>query len=261
MKGIFMGEYKKYKEIRNLLRQSNNKEFLMFLIGKIHSEPHKNMPRHWLLILFKWLLANYEESNMKNTKDNNNIFGRVLKKYKEFDALCEEKVPINSPYKIIGRWLYQQYWLQIKLRTEDLARSYFLFSRVGEDKNLNALIRQKTSLTSLEFYQLSFLVWAQFHCQPIKSTSLNDFEKIAPDLKEKLKLYFSELSLTLLEAKNFSCKSFLYQRDPSKSILENDQEKEKMNQSFYLQIYERSPFIVKPFISIDDKYWWLCCKK
>lgn len=255
MKEMVADAYGKYKEVRNQIKQINNKDLLKIIINFLHSDFNPKRRHHLLLLLLKWSLANYEESNMQTKSIDDRFFRKIMGKLYEFINFCGAESNINNSFKIGGRLLYQQYWLQTTMGKENLARSFFLFSKIAEQDEIKELVVKKTSLTPLEFYQLSFLVFSQFNRPPIQSTSLEDFRGISPILQEKLKLYFSELSLTLLEAKDFSRKSFLYQRDQSKSTLENDQEKEKINQNFYLQIYERSPFIVKPFIYIDDKYW------
>ena len=228
-----------FKPIKNKIRSYDPLELISRVSKKIHEV--ENLPieewRGWdpwyLYLLIKWSFE-FGGENAKIKTFGNKELVKLINMIKDFDGRC------GSPFlqsdgkgnviKFLRTKAYQQFWMQLPLGPWNIARQFLLFNDLSSTGNVKTAFKEYSSISILDFLDLSFLVWAWLssHDSEISFVRNIIFSKtIIP--KNTIDNYFNYLSLDISTAK-----TYLLSR-PNKV---ND---------FCFQLIEPIPFIEKPF--------------
>ncbi len=265
MTKIRMSFYDDYKPIRNKIRQYDPISIVSVLVSKLHELYHKPS-KDWdvylpweLLLLMKWVLANYESANTriinKSAKQADlRIINGLINSLQDLfdkhrvDPLIRSGDNQHNLQKFFRQTAFQQFWLQpsSKLTISLQARAFYLFYYQHEEnealQKIDRYFFNKAGISINTFFEISLIIWTKYHVSENKDVSITKewFRNCAHNFTDKeIDKYFKLLSLDLQEAKEYA---------------NNDIKKKNERGYDALQILEQSPFTFYPFLRFGDKY-------
>lgn len=231
--------YSEYKQVRNSIRKYNREDLLWSLITLTCKVSRSEMVVWqkgfvpWELLLFaKWIIVDWSQINGTQKVDQNalNILINNVKKFVDIpDPLLKQGD--QGITKFMRRLAFQQFWHQKKLAASNAGRTIKLlleptFSSALEDKILS-----KLRLTRAEIIELMLMVWAGFlgkdNITHLKEDFFFALEKTLS--KEKVRALFDLFSVHVDNIAEYG------------SGLATPK-------NYFNEIYERPPFLKKPFI-------------
>jgi hypothetical protein len=256
-----------YEKIRNKIRQYDPISIIEILISISHDLSKKN-GSEWngylpwsVLLLMKWVIANYELVNAKffnrlalqaNMQVVNELLNELQELFDNYRTDALTSTDDNKIQKFMRQCSFQQFWFQKKLSKECFARQFHLFCNTSDNNlkenidKVDALFKKQTGISIFSFFEISLMVWTKFNTSNKNAGNKNEYfitKEWFVDLQHSLTsneidAYFKLLSLSLTDAKKYATKDL----ENKKKYLE-------------FQILEQSPFTFYPFLQYEEKYF------
>ena len=240
-------EYEFYKPVRNLIRQYIKHDLLKAIvvdsynISKIYDSgknleylSQRGIPPHYLLLLGKWIILDWD-----NIKGKKPVSQNELIKIKNGVIYFADKVvqdttpqdPILKTNKIMRQIAFQQFWYQQGANDEDVGRTIELLIKSSISDKTECIMYDYCGLNRIEFFDLLLTLKEALDGNAF---IMKIYYKTMKIEKRKIDSFFKLLSINEDDFTDFN---------------------EKFSTKNPSEIYETSPFKLKPFLNIGEKYY------
>lgn len=232
-----------YKTITNNLGKFEPEDFVTFVTTRLRLIEDKgaqsyqgNFPWNYLLLL-KLIWFHGGKSNPTKKIDDvrlNNLMSRLYDLDKESPPPFLTSSQPHGVFKFLRTIANQQFWAQLELGKWNIARQSMILEELDQNDPIRVRYREAYGIEPMELLQLLFVIWAWI----VKSPNNYVFE---PHELFKHLNYSTESIATFLKLfslSNKTAREYLMANKPVKSS--------------FLESYEMSPFVRKPFFETRD---------